>query len=165
MADITPAYRVETERLCLRCWQPRDAPMLQEAVQASVEHLSPWMPWAREEPEPLETKIERLRMFRGHFDLGQNYIYAAFSADETLVVGGTGLHPRVGAGGFETGYWVHVDHTRQGYATEMAAAMTRLAFEVHDMAFMEIRCDPENVYSAAIPRRLGYRHVQLPSRR
>ena len=37
-------YRIETGRLVLRCYEPDDAPLLKEAVDASIEHLLPWMP-------------------------------------------------------------------------------------------------------------------------
>lgn len=92
-----PAYRICTPRLVIRCWQPAGAPLLQAAITASLEHLLPWMPWAHDEPEDLQTKVERLRRFRGHFDLGQDYVYAILSRDETQVLGGTGLHTRAGA--------------------------------------------------------------------
>ena len=44
----TPPYRIVTERLVLRCWEPRDAAALKEAVDASLDHLRPWMPWAQQ---------------------------------------------------------------------------------------------------------------------
>ena len=37
---MTP-YRIETERLVLRCYEPDDAPLLKEAVDESIEHLLP----------------------------------------------------------------------------------------------------------------------------
>ena len=64
-----PAYRVLTPRLCIRCWQPSDAAQLKAAVDASREHLKPWMPWAHQETS-LQDQIERLRRVRGEFDLG-----------------------------------------------------------------------------------------------
>ena len=48
------------QRLVLRCWNPADAPLLKAAIDGSLEHLRPWMPWARHEPEALEAKVERL---------------------------------------------------------------------------------------------------------
>ena len=36
----------------MRCWEPRDAPLLKEAVDSSLDHLRPWMPWAHDEPQP-----------------------------------------------------------------------------------------------------------------
>jgi len=44
-------YRIETERLVIRCYEPRDAPLLKEAIDSSLEHLQPWMPWALDEPQ------------------------------------------------------------------------------------------------------------------
>ncbi len=151
-----PAYRIVTPRLVLRCWNPADAPLLADAVTASVDHLRPWMPWAHAEPEELEAKVQRLRVFRADFDTDRDYIYGIFSPDEREVVGGTGMHPRVGEGALEIGYWISLRHVGQGYATEAAAALTRVGFEVHELERMEIRCDPLNERSAAVPRKLGY---------
>lgn len=151
-----PAYRIVTPRLVLRCWNPADAPLLADAVTASVHHLRPWMPWAHAEPEELEAKVQRLRVFRAAFDADRDFIYGIFSPDEREVVGGTGMHPRVGEGALEMGYWISARHIGQGYATEAAAALTRVGFEVHELERMEIRCDPQNERSAAVPRKLGY---------
>ncbi|HET9221506.1 MAG TPA: GNAT family protein [Roseiflexaceae bacterium] len=153
-----PAYRIHTDRLVIRCWQPQDAPLLQTAISQSVDHLRPWMPWIASEPEELQTKIERLRRFRGMFDLGQDFIYGIFNADETQVLGGTGLHTRIGADAREIGYWMHKDYLNQGLATEASAALTRVAFEIDRVQRVEIHCDPSNVRSAAVPRKLGFTH-------
>ncbi len=83
-------------------------------------------------------------------------MYAIFTRDESEVVGGTGLHPRVGEGVLEIGYWINVRHAERGYATEATAALTRTAFEINGVERMEIRCDPANERSASIPRKLGY---------
>jgi RimJ/RimL family protein N-acetyltransferase len=153
-----PAYRIQTSRLVIRCWQPGDAPLLQTAITQSLDHLRPWMPWAHSEPEELQAKVERLRHFRGLFDLGQDFIYGIFNTDETQVLGGTGLHTRAGEGAREIGYWMHQDYVNQGLATEAAAALTAVAFEIDQVQRVEIHCDLENVRSAAIPRKLGFTH-------
>ena len=70
----TAPYRIETERLVLRCYDPEDAPLLKDAVDRSLEHLRPWMPWTPDEPEALDTVYERLRGFRGRYDLGEDYV-------------------------------------------------------------------------------------------
>ena len=146
-----PAYRIQTERLVIRCWNPPDAPLLATAIEESVDHLSPWMPWARNEPTPMAERIERLRRFRGQFDLDQDYVYGIFNLDETRVLGGTGLHTRVGEDAREIGYWIHVDYINRGLITESTAALTKVAFEVDGVRRVEIHCDPENIRSAAIP--------------
>ncbi len=153
-----PAYRIETERTVIRCWDPRDALLLKEAVDASLDHLKPWMPWAEQEPTDVEAKVQVLRGFRGKFDLGQDFTYGIFDADERQVIGGTGLHTRLGKGALEIGYWIRADHINRGLATEVAAALTRAAFQAYDVNRVEIHCDPQNVRSAAVPRKLGFTH-------
>jgi RimJ/RimL family protein N-acetyltransferase len=152
-----PAYRVHTPRLVIRCWEPRDAPLLSAAVEASLEHLRDWMPWVAAEPKGPDARIEDLRRFRGNFDLGVDMMYAVFDRSEARVLGGTGLHTRAGERR-EIGYWVHADHVGRGIATEAAAALTRIAFEVERVRRLEIRCDPLNTRSSAIPAKLGFRH-------
>ena len=152
------AYRIVTERLVIRCWEPADAPLAKAAIDTSLEHLRPWMPWAHAEPTTLEQKVQLLRQFRGRFDLDQDMVYGIFDRGERRAIGGTGLHPRVGDRATEIGYWIRADSTGRGFASESTAALTRVAFEVAGFDRVEIRCDPKNVRSAAIPPKLGYIH-------
>lgn len=151
-----PAYRLRTERLVLRCWDPADATLLNQAVQESQEHLQPWMPWARGELPSLQERISWLRRCRGEFDLDEDFIYGIFDPAERRVLGGSGLHTRLGAEAREIGYWIHKDFISRGFATETAAALTKAAFEIEKVNRVEIHCDPLNVRSAAVPRKLGY---------
>jgi RimJ/RimL family protein N-acetyltransferase len=153
-----PAYRIETERLVLRCYQPTDAPLLKAAIDASLDWLRPWMPWAGDEPRPLAEKVNLLRQFRGRFDLGQDFPYGAFNPDETELLGSSGLHTRVGPGAREIGYWMHVAHAGLGLATEMVGALTRIGFEIEKLHRIEIHCAPDNARSIAVARKLGYLH-------
>jgi RimJ/RimL family protein N-acetyltransferase len=153
-----PAYRIVSERLVLRCFEPRDAEALKAAVDASIGHLAPWLPWARDEPQSLEAKLDLVRQFRGKFDLGKDFVFGVFDREESQVLGGAGMHPRVGQGAREIGYWIAASHVGQGFATEAAAALTRVGFEIEELERMEIHCDPLNTRSAAIPHKLGYTH-------
>jgi RimJ/RimL family protein N-acetyltransferase len=152
---VTP-YRIETERLVLRCLEPEDAPLLKEAVDASIEHLLPWMPWARFEPQSIDQKIELLRRFRGRFDQDEDYVFGVFDPDESRLLGGSGLHPRGGVGALEIGYWVRADAIGQGVATEVTAVLTRVGFEQCGLRRVDVQVDPENERSLRIPRRLGF---------
>ncbi len=158
-------YRIETERLVIRCYDPCDAPLLKEAVDASVEHLRPWMPWIRFEPQTIAEKVELLRGFRGSFDLGTNYAYGIFNRDGTKQLGGTGLHQRGGDGSFEIGYWVSADAIGQGMATEAAAVLTRVGFELCGVERIDIQVEPHNERSLAIPRKLGFTQEGVLRRR
>jgi RimJ/RimL family protein N-acetyltransferase len=151
-----PPYRIETERLVIRCYEPGDAELLKEAIDSSIDHLRPWMPWVESEPQTLEEKIALVKSFRSQFDAGENFTYVIVTADESEVLGGSGLHPRVGPGGIEIGYWIRPSATRQGIATEVSAALTRAGFEVCEADRVEIRIEPGNEPSLGIPRKLGF---------
>jgi RimJ/RimL family protein N-acetyltransferase len=139
--------------------------MLKAAIDASLEHLIPWMPWARDEPQSVDTKVELLRQFRGRFDLGRDLVYGLFTPDERAVVGGAGLHPCGGSTASrrqerdarEIGYWVASEHAGRGLATEAAGALVRTAFELERLERVEIHCEVENVRSAAVARTLGFK--------
>jgi RimJ/RimL family protein N-acetyltransferase len=151
---VPPPYRVETERLVIRCWEPSDAETLDAAYDESVAELRVWMEWAAQ-PTSAPT-VEVLRRFRGFFDLGQDFIYGLFDhAGEC--VGGSGLHPRSSPGTLEIGYWIRTSRSRQGLATEVAAALTRVGIEHCGIERMEIKVEPGNEPSLRVARKLGYR--------
>jgi RimJ/RimL family protein N-acetyltransferase len=153
---VPPPYRIETRRLAIRCYDPGDAPLLKEAIDSSLEHLRPFMPWMDDEPQSLEEKVALLRRFRAAFDAGENFVYGIFDREEQELLGGTGLHPRIGPGGLEIGYWTRASRTREGIATEASAAMTRVAFELCGADRVEIRIDPANAASLGVPPKLGF---------
>ncbi len=153
-----PAYRIRTSRLILRCWNPEDAPLLKQAIDESREHLLPWMPWAQNEPQSVEAKAAQLRRWRSRFDRDEDFVYGVFDLEEKHVLGGCGLHTRLGDYALEIGYWIHANFINQGLATELSAALTKVAFEIHGVRRVEIHCEPRNLRSAAVPRKLGYVH-------
>jgi RimJ/RimL family protein N-acetyltransferase len=152
------AYRVETDRLLLRCWSPEDAPELRAALDASDQHLRPWIPFMKEEPRSFEQTVEWLKMHRSNFDSNVMHRYGVFEKEGGRLVGENMLLGRVGPGGLEVGYWTHVDAGGRGYATEASSAMIRVAFEISGVKRVEIHCAPGNAPSAAIPAKLGFIH-------
>ena len=151
-----PPRRVLTERLLLRPYAPDDATVVKEAVDGSLEHLRTFMDWAWAAPEPVGVIRKRLRAFRDAFRHGDDWIYGLFERDGSAMVGGAGLHRRVGPEALEIGYWIRASRLRQGLATEAAAALTRLAFEWCGALRVEIHVDPANTASLAVAERLGY---------
>lgn len=158
-------YRIETPRLVLRPLAPTDHAMNDDAVRSSLEHLRPWMPWARDEPSERLVRVERLRQHRANFDLGIDFIYGAFDREERMQLGAAGLHSRIGPGALEIGYWIRASHVRKGLAAEAAGALARVAIETQHAKHVEIHCDPNNVASAAVARRLGFTHDATLRRR
>jgi len=150
---------IRTRRLLLRCWRREDAPLLRRAIDASLPELRQWMDWAAAEPSPFPDLEERLEGFRTAFAAGRDWPFGIFDRAESEVFGGCGLHRRLGPRALEIGYWIRSDATRRGFGTEVAAALTGAALAADAIERVEIRCDPNNRASAAIPRRLGFRHV------
>ena len=74
----------------------------------------------------------------------------------SVIVGGSGLHRRIGPHGLEIGYWI--DHRRQraGLATRVARLLTTTAFALPGIDTVEIHCDAANAASARIPEKLGF---------
>lgn len=151
-------YRIETERLVIRCYEPGDAFILADAIAASLPELLPWIPWAKEGPEDEAAKMERVRWFRGRFDLGDDYTYGIFDKKNNNFIGSTGLHVRVGADAREIGYWISTEYSGKGYITEAVKALIKIAFEIEQMRRLEMHIDPRNIKSAKIPQKLGFTH-------
>jgi RimJ/RimL family protein N-acetyltransferase len=149
--------RITTQRLLLRRWVLTDAAALKDAIDSSLAELQAWMAWAMAEPSPLAVIEERMVRFRGDFDTGREWLYGIFTDGGAQLAGGVGIHPRADADALEMGYWLRTSATGNGYASEAAAALATAAFAATNTAHIEIRCDPRNLRSAAIPRRLGYR--------
>jgi ribosomal-protein-serine acetyltransferase len=149
--------RLETERLVLRTWRPEDAEALGIAITESLDHLLPWMPWAALEPLPLEDRIKLIRGWHDEWQAGKDVVFGVFR--DGAVIGGSGLHQRIGPTGLEIGYWIHVGHVRRGYAAEASAALTDLAFTLDGIERVEIHHDRANVASSSVPRSIGYELV------
>jgi RimJ/RimL family protein N-acetyltransferase len=133
-----------------------ETPRLLAAVSESFEHLRPWMPWAAT-PPTFEALDEFVTRATAQWTSGEAYNYWLSHDASPDVVGGGGLHRRIGEGALEIGYWVHARFTGRGIATRAAAALTTAGLAQLDVERIEIRCDEANLASAAVPRRLGYR--------
>ena len=138
----------------VRPWRVEDAPALSRAIAESLEHLRPWMPWVADEPLPDPERrawIERSIAARGE---GGEAFFGLW--EDERVVGGCGLHPRIGAGGLEIGFWVHPERTRRGYATEAARRLVAMAFAQPVIDRVEIHHDPANEASGRVAAALGF---------
>ena len=156
--ELAKTYKIETARLLIRCYIPGDAAKLQRSINSSTQHLLPWIPWALEDPQEIDWMAKFIRQFRGQFDLGQDSVYGIFDKEEKEILGGTGLHNRVGKDAREIGYWINVDHIGKGYATEAVRALIKCGFEIEGLQRIEIHCSADNTRSYNIPCKLGFTH-------
>lgn len=157
MAAGTPATELVDGELTVRRLTVADAPSLDAAVAASVEHLRPWMPWVATEPLAVEERIALIERWEGEWSAGANFGFGMFVGGE--VVGACGLHRRIGPGGIEIGYWVRVDRIGAGIATRAARLLVGAAFALDDVVVVEIHHDRANVRSGRVPEKLGFTRV------
>jgi len=155
--ELARTYRIETERLIIRCYEPSDAMKLHETIISSADHLRPWLPWMQQEPKNPGARASLIRFFRGQFDLGLDYAFGIFDKAEKELIGSTGLHTRVGKNAREIGYWIGSKYIGKGFATEAVGALTKLGFTVEGLSRLEIHCITENIRSRKIPLKLGYK--------
>lgn len=145
---------VVTPRLHLRLWRVGDVAAQGAAIEASSDHLRPWLAWISREPLTDDERTELINTGNKEWRKGGDANYGVFHRG--VLVGGCGLHRRGRPHTLDLGYWIHVDHLGRGYATELAAGLTDAAFELEPIERVEIHHDQANGRSAAIPRSLGF---------
>lgn len=146
--------RLTDGRVVVRRYRPDDVDRLAEAVTASLPELRRWMPWAQAEPIPRGERVDLVDRFIATWGEDHTVVICAHDDDRELL-GGAGLHARIGPGGWEIGYWVRTDRAGAGIASAAARLLTDAAFEHLDAGHVEIHHDAGNVRSARVPRRLG----------
>jgi RimJ/RimL family protein N-acetyltransferase len=143
-------------------WRPEDVDDQYAAVNASREHLAPFMSWShgyeRAGSEWYLADCVRSWDDRTAF----NYRISAPGIVPGRVLGSAGLMARNGAGSLEIGYWVRADAVRRGIARRAAAALIEAGLGLPGVERIEIHHDPRNEASAGIPAALGF--TRLPDR-
>ena len=146
----------ETERLLVRAPRPGDGATVNEAIRESHAELRAWMPWAVE-AQSIEDTESVMRRTAAAFIKREDLMLLLFRKADGVFVGSSGLHridwsvPR-----FEIGYWIRTSLSGNGYVTEAVNGITDFAFATLHAERVEIRCDANNLRSAAVARRAGY---------
>jgi len=158
--------RIETPRLIIRGYELTDAPALFEAVNASREHLLPWMPWARDGHTDLAATAHYLTTQIMNVRDPKTFTCVSlgiFDRQSGRLLGATGIHGvHRDTAGAETGYWIRADAAGKGFAPEATAHLLSWAFRGQADGGMGLRriviyCSGENVKSRRIPEKLGLR--------
>jgi RimJ/RimL family protein N-acetyltransferase len=148
----------------LRRYRHADAEALAATITDSREHLRPYLRWIADEPLTLEERRDLIDRWEAEWLDGGDVVLGAFVGDE--LVGGTGLHRRLGPDALEIGYWVSRRRVRQGIASEMAATLVDVAFSLPEIRQVEIHHDLTNLASEGVPRKLGFADLgERPSNR
>ena len=125
-------------------------------MRESLAELRPWMPWAKAAPTAEDDEI-RIRRNIAKWLTREDLSLHLYLKGTDLFVGGSGLHRfDWDVRKFEIGYWVRTKFAGQGYITEAVNGITQFAFTHLKANRVEIRCDTENVRSAAVAKRCGF---------
>jgi RimJ/RimL family protein N-acetyltransferase len=142
----------------VRKYEQSDAVALVTAVTESYEHLRPWMPWIKFEPQSVTQREALIKTWNEAWEDRTEFVMGIFLGDQ--VVGGTGLHLRGDVNTVEVGYWIHVDYIGKRIATRMSRALTETAFAIWpEIDTVVIVHDAANIASGKVPARLGFEHV------
>lgn len=145
-----------TPRLQIRPRQFGEGKVIAKAINESLDHLSPWMPFALKPANEMDSEIF-CRQCLSDFILRKDFTLSIYNREGTKLIGSTGLHrPNWSVPSLHVGYWIHKDYEGQGFVTESVNALTRYAFEVIKVKRLEIRCDSRNQKSLAVMKRLGF---------
>ncbi|HEY2080815.1 MAG TPA: GNAT family N-acetyltransferase [Streptosporangiaceae bacterium] len=159
-----PPERVEAGSVVVRRLRASDAGAIAAAVGASLDHLTPWMPWATPAAAERGNQLARVAEADQRWESGLSYTYSVLTAENGTLVGEVALHRRTGDSTVELGYWIAAGQAGRGYGTSASAALTSVALSLAGVNRVEIHCDAANVGSAAVARRLGYRLDRIEER-
>lgn len=148
---------IETERLTIRPYKIEDAPAFKKAIDYSLPELIPFMPWAKNNPSPIDAQIELIKKWTKEIEENKSYILGLFLKNGAYV-GSSGYNVRGLKSALEIGYWVNTKYEKQGYISESIKALTTFAFNNLNAERIEIHCDNKNFRSFKVAEKAGYKH-------
>ena len=160
MAHFIAPEHLHLAHFTLRCYQPGDGPALTEAVEASYDHLRPWLPWAQPS-QPAAESEGRVREFRAKWLTSTDFVVGIWTPEGDALLGGTGFHLRgrpVEDHVAEIGMWIRADRAGEGLGTAVLGAMLRWGFGDWPWERLAWHCDERNTGSRRAAERAGMRH-------
>lgn len=148
--------QIDTPRLRLKILELADAKAVQHLLATNKQYMLPYISWAKNEPQSVTEKENKIREWKSDFYRGNKYIYGVFNRLENKLVGLFFLFTRQGEDILEIGYVIDYQQTGKAYATEGCYALTKLCFEKIEIEKVVIICSMNNIASAKIPKKLGY---------
>jgi ribosomal-protein-serine acetyltransferase len=151
---LTTTFQIDDE-ITLRAFAEGDAEQVAEAVLRNREHLEIFMHWMTPDYSVESAKdfvgrsiaaVEEktglgFGIFRARYLIGSiGFVYFDWVAHKT-----------------EMGYWIDKHEEGKGIITNACMHLIQYAFDDLGLNRIEIRCSTENLRSAAIPERLGFR--------
>ena len=146
---------LQTPKYFVRRLQPADAPSFYEAVRASIDELTYWMPWCSKDYSLADAEAW-MQTTSDMWAAGVEYPLGIFDATTGQVVGGTGVNHinrayRIG----NIGYWVSSTRTGEGIARFAAHQSAVLGFRELGLTRLEIVVLTHNKPSQRVAEAVG----------
>jgi RimJ/RimL family protein N-acetyltransferase len=147
---------IDTPRLQLRVPREGDGPAVFASVQASIDELIRWMPWASKEYSSDDAE-SWCRKARADFHAREQLQFTILERATQKHVGNIGAFKlNFDVPKCEIGYWLRTDRTGRGYMTEALRSLAEYLLVVHAFRRIEVRCDDENTRSSKVAERAGF---------
>jgi len=160
-ADTWPdpvTAELATDRLMLRPYRPGEGAAYARMYHENQHHLREFMPDELREMATEHDAEGQIRRMIRQWRAGKLFVLGGWERQGGAYVGETYLaNPDWAVPCIELGYFVVADRTGNGYAVEAARAVTRFAFERLAVNRVELYCASDNVASARVAERLGFR--------
>lgn len=148
-------FRIETERLVIRPWEPQDRDGFRALAQNPVvmRYITNGVPLTEEQ---IDAALARQA---AHLETLGHCMGALIEKATGRLVGTVGAQPLGTTGELELGWWLDPAVWGRGYATEAVGAVLRFVFDTlgRDCALAII--DPPNEASKRVAERIGMRLV------
>jgi len=146
-------FRLETERLVIREWEPSDRPAFRAMAQDPVvmRYINDGVPLSEEQ---IDAALSRQRRNAEELGFCMGALVEKASGE---VVGVAGIQPLGTTGDLEIGWWLAQRVWKRGYATEAGEAAMRHVLETLGRARVVAIIDPPNEASKRVAARLGLR--------
>ncbi len=144
------------EGVWLEIMEERHAEAIFAVVDRDREHLRKWLPWV-DATINVEYTREYIRNSLERFAKNEGFSVGVWVQGQ--LAGGSGFHKLDWLNRkSEIGYWLATEYEGQGIITDVCRQLVTYTFQEWKMNRAEIHCAVGNTRSAAVPRRLGFKH-------
>lgn len=158
-ALLQPDYfpdEIEGERIVLRRNSIHRVDEMYAKVCEERGRLREYLPWV-DKTQKLQDEIEFIEFTHQWWQAMEAFEYSYFRKSDGAYLGHGGAHTIDWQNErLELGYLVWQPFEGQGYVSDLVRTLEKTAFG-RGFYRVEIRCDPKNIRSADVARRMGYR--------
>lgn len=154
LPDMTAVTLDLGNGVMIRNFKESDAADIFDTVHRNVEHLH-FMHWIKPDYS-LSDALEFLARSKNSAEKGESLSLGIFA--DGAFIGSIGfVHFETAARRTEIGYWIDAAFEGKGIISRACERLISYAFEHLAMNRIEIRCSAENLRSATIPKRFGFK--------